>query len=132
MARSRSKRHAHPRERFMLKEQRKVDQGIFDEKTMICLSKFFNKGIISALKSPIARGKEADIYLAEPGSADMVSGQRYVLLKFFRVEASSFHNMLSYIKGDPKVREAGRQEQGEHNQDMVQEGVWQPRHSDTG
>ncbi len=102
MARSRSKRHAHPREKYMLKEQRKTDQGIFDEKTMIRLSKFFNKGIISALKSPIARGKEADIYLAEPGASGIVNGQRYVLLKFFRVEASSFHNMMDYIYGDPR------------------------------
>ena len=109
MARSRSKRHAHPRERYMLREQRKTDQGIFDEKTMIRLGKFFNKGIISALKSPIARGKEADIYIAEPGQADEVAGQRYVLMKFFRVEASSFHNMLSYIEGDPRFeRQVGR------------------------
>lgn len=76
---------------------------------MVYLSKFFNKGVISALRMPIARGKEADIYLAEPGASDDVSGQRYVLVKFFRVGPSSFHNMLDYIVGDPRFeRQVGR------------------------
>lgn len=69
MARMRSKRHRQEREERVFKERRKTDQGIFDTKTMVSLSKFYNKGIITTLKSPIARGKEADIYLAEAGNA---------------------------------------------------------------
>ena len=86
----------------MLKEQNKVDTGIFDEKTMIYLGKFFNKGIISRLGFITARGKEADLYLAEPGVSETVKGKKYVMLKFFRVETSSFYRMNDYINGDPR------------------------------
>ncbi len=109
MARMRSKRHRQEREERVLKERRKTDQGIFDTKTMIYLSKFFNKRIIARLGTPIARGKEADIYLAEAGEADAVSGQRYVTMKFFRIEASAFLKMAKYIKGDPRFeRQVGK------------------------
>ncbi len=109
MARMRSKRHRQEREEFMLKERRKVDQGIFDTRTMTYLSKFYNKRIITALKSPIARGKEADLYLAEAGDAEVVSGQKYVMMKFFRIEASAFIKMSKYIEGDPRFeRQIGK------------------------
>ncbi|MCL4389341.1 MAG: serine protein kinase RIO [Candidatus Marsarchaeota archaeon] len=113
MARRRSKRHSPKREDFMLKEQIKTPQGIFNTKTMVYLSKFFNKGIISRLGYRIARGKEADIYIAEPGSSEVVAGKEHVILKFFRVDASSFFNMSDYIKGDPRFeRQAGRGKAG--------------------
>lgn len=109
MARMRSKRHRQEREERVLKERRKTDQGIFDTKTMVYLSKFFNKRVITTLGTPIARGKEADIYLAEAGEADVVSGQKYVIMKFFRIEASAFIKMMKYIKGDPRFdRQVGK------------------------
>ena len=43
--------------RHRLKEREKVDSGIFDEKTMVNLGKFFNKGIIGKLEFNIARGR---------------------------------------------------------------------------
>ena len=88
----------------MLKEQTKVDAGIFDEKTMISLSKFFNLGIIEKLDSPIARGKEADLYLADPGNSEKVKGLKKVVMKFFRIETSSFFKMEDYIIGDPRFQ----------------------------
>lgn len=100
MAQMLSKRKRPEREDYMLKEQNKVDTGIFDEKTMIYLSKFFNMGIISKLNHPIARGKEADVYLAEPGDSELVTGQKNVIVKFFRVETSSFFKMQDYLIGD--------------------------------
>jgi RIO kinase 1 len=109
MARMRSKRHRQEREERVFKEQRKVDQGIFDTRTMISLSKFYNKGIITALKSPIARGKEADIYLAEAGDSEILSGNKYVAMKFFRLDSTAFIKMAKYIKGDPRFeRQVGR------------------------
>ena len=96
-----------------MKERRKTDQGIFDSKTMVSLSKFFNKRIITKLDSPIARGKEADIYLADAGGAEAVSGQRYVVMKFFRIEASAFLKMAKYIHGDPRFeRQVGKSREG--------------------
>ncbi len=84
----------------MLKEQKKV-QGIFNEQTMVYLSKFYNQGIIDKLGSPTARGKEADIYMATAGKSDKVKGD-YVIVKFFRVETTSFIKMADYLLGDPR------------------------------
>ena len=100
MARRLGRRKEPKREDYMLKEQTKVDTGIFDEKTMVSLSKFFNLGIISKLGHPIARGKEADLYVAEPGTSDRVKGIDKIAMKFFRVETSSFFKMEDYIIGD--------------------------------
>lgn len=108
MARRLGKRKRPLREKHMIKEQNKVDTGIFDSQTMVYLSKFFNKGIIQELKFPIAKGKEADVYLATAGDADTVRGKRYVVLKFFRVETSSFYNMADYILGDTRFNKISR------------------------
>ncbi len=109
MARMRSKRHRQEREERQFKERRKTDQGIFDTRTMVYLGKFFNKRIITKLGTPIARGKEADIYLADAGESETVSGEKFVAVKFFRIEASAFIKMMKYIKGDPRFdRQVGR------------------------
>ena len=86
----------------MLKEEKKIDEGIFDTQTMIYLSKFFNKHIIERLRFITARGKEADLYLAESGDAEIVKNTKYVVIKFFRVETSSFFKMTDYIIGDTR------------------------------
>jgi RIO kinase 1 len=109
MARMRSKRHAPSREDFMLNEQRKTEQGIFDHNTMRTLGKLFSKGIVSKLDHLIARGKEADVYIAEAGDSEIVKGQQLIVLKFFRIEATAFSNMKDYILGDPRFeRQVGR------------------------
>jgi len=102
MARRLGKRKAPSREKHVIRERDKVDSGIFDERTMITLSKFYNKGIIAKLESPIARGKEADIYMASPGASELVRGMEYVIIKFFRVETTSFRKMADYMIGDPR------------------------------
>ncbi len=102
MARRVSRRKEPKREFHTIKEQNKVDTGIFDTKTMIYLSKFFNKGIIRNLRNVIARGKEADVYVADAGSSESVKNEKFVAVKFFRVETSSFFKMSDYITGDPR------------------------------
>ncbi len=106
MARRLGKRKRPDREKHMLKEQNKVDSGIFDTKTMIYLSKFYNKRIIEKLDFITARGKEADVYLADAGTADVVNGRKYAVVKFFRVETTSFIKMSSYLEGDPRFSRA--------------------------
>ncbi len=88
--------------RYQLKEDAKIDSGIFDEKTMINLSKFYNKGVIEKLNFITARGKEADVYIAETGKSKAVKGYKYVIMKFFRIETSSFYKMETYMTGDPR------------------------------
>ncbi len=100
MARRLGRKKAPLREDYMLNEQKKVDE-LFDAQTMIYLSKFFNKGIISRLEFKTASGKESDIYLASPGQG-LEKDYRFVVLKFFRIETSLFSNMSDYIIGDPR------------------------------
>jgi len=88
----------------VIKEKNKVESGVFDKKTMLSLAKFFNKGIINKIDYIIARGKEADIYIATPGNSKIVRNEKTVILKFFRVETSSFSNMIDYIVGDPRFK----------------------------
>ena len=102
MARRLGRRKRPTREKHMLREQNKIEEGIFDNKTMMFLSKFFNKGVIERLIHIIARGKEADVYIASPGSSKELKGAKYVVVKFFRVETSSFLKMSDYIIGDTR------------------------------
>lgn len=108
MARRLGARKRPSREKYVLKEQEKVDSGIFDTRTMVYLGKFYNKGIISKLNFVMARGKEADLYIAEAGESKMMHGAKFVAIKFFRVETSSFFKMADYIVGDPRFRGISR------------------------
>ncbi|MDE1811058.1 MAG: serine protein kinase RIO [Candidatus Micrarchaeota archaeon] len=103
-----AKRKSPSREFHTVREQNKVDSGIFDDKTMMALSKFYNKGVIEQLIFPVARGKEADVYLAKAGASEEVSGKSYVIVKFFRIETSSFFKMADYMVGDPRFTKIGR------------------------
>ena len=102
MARRVSRRKEPSRDFYTLKEQNKIDSGIFDIKTMVLLSKFYNKGVIDKLDFIIAKGKEADVYVAQPGTSEIVKGKKYVAIKFFRVETTSFLKMSDYIIGDAR------------------------------
>jgi RIO kinase 1 len=106
MARRLGRRKRPTREKHMLKEQNKIEEGIFDNKTMMLLSKFFNKGIIERLIHIIARGKEADLYIATAGNSEALKGVKYVAVKFFRVETTSFLKMADYVIGDTRFTRA--------------------------
>lgn len=99
MTRRVSRRKMRSREEFPLKEQLKIEEGVFDNRTMMMLGKMLTRGIISSMDFIIGKGKEADIYLAEHGPK--VSDD-HVILKIFRLETSSFSNRMDYIAGDPR------------------------------
>ncbi len=100
MARKLSKRKQTSKEEYPWKEKDKLESGVFDKKTLITLSKFFNHRIISELLHIISTGKEADVYLAKSGSA---IEKPFVAVKIFRVKTSSFHKRVEYMYGDPRV-----------------------------
>ena len=112
LARRLGKRKQQPREEYMLKEREKIDAGIFEPRTMVRLGKFFNKGVVSGMGHIIARGKEADIYLAEPGASGKVKDMAGVVLKIFRIETSSFYKMADYINGDPRFSKVSSSKYG--------------------
>ncbi|MGC8571792.1 MAG: serine protein kinase RIO [Candidatus Micrarchaeia archaeon] len=96
------------RKEYISKGKEKSTTNEFNEKTSIILSKFFNKGIIKKVDYIIARGKEADIYIAEAGGSEIVANEKFIILKLFRIETSSFFNIRDYIVGDPRFRKINR------------------------
>lgn len=100
MARRVSRRKMPDRDIHQVKEEQKTDSGIFNERTMLYLSKFYNKGVIDKISYPIAKGKESDVYLGDAGESRFVGDAKYVCMKFFRIETSSFYKMRDYIEGD--------------------------------
>lgn len=99
MARKLSTRKRPDRDVHMIKEQLKIEEGVFDQRTTMALWKMFNHNIISRLDYMIATGKEADVYLAD--GASQVNND-LVALKIFRVETSDFNKRINYIIGDPR------------------------------
>jgi RIO kinase 1 len=99
MSRKVSTRKRPERDVHMIKEQLKIEEGVFDNRTMMALWRMFNHNIVSRLDFIIAKGKEADVYLADAGSA--IAGS-LVVLKIFRAETSSFDKRVDYMFGDPR------------------------------
>jgi len=94
-----SKKKQPSREDHPVKEQLKLEEGVFDSRTMLRLSKMFAKGVVSRMRFIIARGKEADVYLADAGNE---IDKDFVALKIFRIENTPFKNRMKYITGDPR------------------------------
>ncbi len=99
MSRMVSKRKRPSRDDYTLTEQEKIEEGVFEKRTMMRMRKFFTRNTISKLKFIIAKGKEADVYLADHGSS---VPEEYVAVKIFRLETSSFEKRTDYIYGDPR------------------------------
>jgi RIO kinase 1 len=95
----RSKKKQPSKETHMIKEELKIEGGVFDNSTVLLLGKLFSKSLISRIDFIIARGKEADVYRAESGK-DMED--QFVAIKIFRKENSGFQNRIKYIEGDPR------------------------------
>ena len=100
MARKLSTRKRPDRDVHMIKEQLKIEEGVFDTRTMMCLWRMFNHNIVTRLDFVLKTGKEADVYIADAG--EKAQGSEYVILKIFRIETSSFPKRMDYIIGDPR------------------------------
>ncbi|MDE1856127.1 MAG: serine protein kinase RIO [Candidatus Micrarchaeota archaeon] len=106
MAQRVSKRKRPSREKHMLKEQLVIEEGVFDNRTMLRIEKLFSHKIISRLGFLIAKGKEGDVYLADSGSAVK---EDYVAVKIFRIETSKFFSRTEYMIGDPRFPKIKRE-----------------------
>ena len=106
MAQRVSKKKRPSREKHMLREQLKIEEGVFDHRTMSRLEKLFTHGIISRLGFLISKGKEADVYIADAG-ANVKSD--FVAVKIFRIETSSFYSRTEYMIGDPRFPKIKRE-----------------------
>ena len=77
------------------KEEWKIYKNVFDSATILNLVKLQSQGHFDGLESPIALGKEANIFSA-------LKGKQKIIVKIYRVENCNFNKMYQYIAPDPR------------------------------
>lgn len=77
------------------RESMKTYGNVFDQHTFRNLHKLSGQGYFEELKSPIAIGKESNVFSATHGSHD-------VIVKIYRLETCDFNRMYNYIRLDPR------------------------------
>ncbi|MBN2142134.1 serine protein kinase RIO [Candidatus Woesearchaeota archaeon] len=77
------------------KEEWKTYKNVFDQHSLLILEKFRSQGHYDELKSPLALGKEANIFSA-------MKGEDEVIIKIYRLENCNFNKMYQYIAPDAR------------------------------
>lgn len=85
------------------REEWKVYKNVFDEFTLKTLFKLSCKGLFDELKSPIALGKEANVFTASKKDGEKVCA------KIYRLESCDFNRMYEYIVTDPRLAKIKKQ-----------------------
>ncbi|MBW3012476.1 Kae1-associated serine/threonine protein kinase [Candidatus Woesearchaeota archaeon] len=80
------------------KEEWKTYGNVFDNFTLRTLFHMASTGLFDRIESPIALGKESNIFSA-------IKGDSRVCLKIYRLEACDFTRMYEYIRTDPRYIE---------------------------
>ena len=78
-------------------DKRSIQQLVFDSRSIDALNRIIKKGIIEAVEFPVSTGKEAVVFRA-------VSGGKYLAVKIYKIETSSFINRQEYLEGDPRFK----------------------------
>jgi len=100
IARRRDREFSEFRKRLKDADQFKVEQAVFDDATFAAIYKLVQDGHIEAFGGPISTGKEANVYEALGGDAD-------VAVKIYRINTSNFRHMREYLEGDPRFEGIG-------------------------
>ena len=77
------------------KEEWKIYKNVFDSATLLNLHKLSSRGHFDELASPVALGKEANIFIA-------LKDRQKIIVKIYRVENCNFNKMYKYIAPDPR------------------------------
>lgn len=78
------------------REEWKIYNNVFDKFTIRTLFELSTKGFFKDLTSPVALGKEANVFLAT------TKDDRQVIVKIYRLENCNFNQMYFYIQNDPR------------------------------
>lgn len=78
------------------REEWKIYKNVFDSFTEKSLFKLSSQGYFEELASPVALGKEANVFLARTKEGSVV------IVKIYRLENCNFNKMYSYIRADPR------------------------------
>lgn len=82
------------------REEWKIHGGVFDQWTLRVLEKLRGQGHFEDLESPIALGKEANVFKALSDEPKVV--------KIYRLENREFKKMLEYLVADPRYMHVKR------------------------
>ena len=77
------------------KEKWKIYKNVFDSATILNLVKLQSQHHFDGIESPIALGKEANVFTA-------LKGRKRIIVKVYRVENCNFNKMYQYIAPDPR------------------------------
>jgi len=77
------------------REEWKTYKNVFDQAALLNLEKLRSEGHFDELGSPIALGKEANIFSAR-------KDDDLIIVKIYRVENCNFNQMYRYIEPDPR------------------------------
>ncbi|MBN1386434.1 serine protein kinase RIO [Candidatus Woesearchaeota archaeon] len=86
----------------MGKEKFKTYGNVFDEFTNRNLFKLLSQGHFEGMESPVATGKESNVFTAK-------KGDEKVIVKIYRLENCDFNKMFDYIKYDLRYQNIKKQ-----------------------
>ena len=98
IARRRDREFDQFRTRIKDADQFKVEASVFDDATFAALYKLVQDGHLMAIGGPISTGKEANVYEAAGDDGETVA------VKIYRITASDFRDMQTYLRGDPRFQ----------------------------
>lgn len=83
------------------REEWKIKHGVFDAHTNRILEKLRSQKHYNELESPLALGKEANVFTA-------LTDDKTVIIKIYRLENRDFNQMLGYLVQDPRYMHVKR------------------------
>jgi len=78
------------------REEWKIYKNVFDAFTERQIFSLSTRGYFKELETPLALGKEANIFLAR------TKEDEHIIVKIYRLENCNFNKMYSYINSDPR------------------------------
>ncbi|MCK5636821.1 MAG: serine protein kinase RIO, partial [Thermoplasmatales archaeon] len=77
---------------------RKTQDEVFDKSTLHALEKLISDRVIDTMDFPISTGKEGNVFRGT------TQDKKFVAVKVYRINTSTFKNMSNYIVGDPRFK----------------------------
>ena len=97
-----SNRKRPKREDKQIKREDPLEEQVFDRETRFALTKLRQSGHFDSMEYPIAKGKEAIVFLATTREGGKVA------VKIYRIDTSNFVHMHDYLDGDPRFAGTSR------------------------
>jgi len=91
-----SNRKRPKREDKTIKREDPLEEQVFDRETRFAIVKLRQAGHFDSMEYPIAKGKEAIVFLATTKEGGKVA------IKIYRIDTSNFVHMHNYLDGDPR------------------------------